>query len=60
MHFLAKEMEIYLNLYTEVQDVKFTIISEYITKWNGSHHMLAKHLRKAGFIDIPIMYVYLL
>ena len=39
MHFLAKEMKIYLNLYPEVQDVKFTIISEYINKleWFPSH-----------------------
>ena len=36
---------------------EYTIILEYVMKWNGSHYMLAKHLQEAGFNDATMKYV---
>ena len=36
---------------------EYTIILEYVMKWNGSCYMLAKHLQEAGFNDAAMKYV---
>ena len=51
MCFLAKEIEIYMDL--QKSNVKFTIISECITNWNGSW-TCGQTLKKAGFIHPSI------
>ena len=36
---------------------EYTIILEYVMKWNGSRYMMAKHLQEAGFNDAAMKYV---
>ena len=36
---------------------EYTIILEYVMKWNGSCYMLAKHLQETGFNDATMKYV---
>ena len=36
---------------------EYTIILEYVMKWNGSHYMMAKHLQETGFNDAAMKYV---
>ena len=36
---------------------EYTIILEYVMKWNGSRYTMAKYLQEAGFNDPVMKYV---
>ena len=48
---LAEAMEIYCDLQKSEKPV-YTIISEYVCRYNGTRYKLAQHLREAGYIDV--------
>ena len=48
---LAEAMEIDCDL-QKPKKPEYTIISEYVFRFNGTRYKLAQHLREAGYIDV--------
>ena len=53
---LVEAMEPYSD-FQKSKNPEYTIILEYVMKWNGSRYMLAKHLQEAGFNDAAMKYM---
>ena len=58
MSLVVKAMEIDCDL-EKSKRPEYTIISEYVFRWNGTRYKLAEHLREAGFIDVSTRYNYI-
>ena len=59
MSLVVKAMEIDCDL-EKSKRPEYTIISEYVFRWNGTRYKLAEHLREAGFIDVSTRYNYII